>query len=247
MSTMVGLLDRDVAFPPSGSAWPWSPRMATCTRPWSVRPGRPRGPHPNCGWLVEVPRLEDPARPGGPRHRLLGQARLPFQHRGQCACHPWRPARRSRVVKGLSNLYVRASGSSTVVRLAAWRLTRTCASTWCRGADDGRTRTVTVIRIVADRVSQPGLAVPRPRHAAPRRRPRRAHHPHRLLGWRLHRVRRLGQPARTARRRCCDLLRALGLLVVAAVAGPRARRSAGAAASAVTSGSDCCASSRSTS
>jgi hypothetical protein len=111
ISTMVGLLDRVVAFPPSGS------RLAVVSSDGSlhealVRPAAsaPPGPNPNCGWLVEAPRLKIPL-PGRPENfgwwvRLgylsnsadsvlvtLGDQRVP-----------------SRVVKGLSNLYVRASG-----------------------------------------------------------------------------------------------------------------------------------------
>jgi hypothetical protein len=111
VSTMVGLLDREVAFPPSGS------RLAVVSSDGGlhealVRPSTsaPPGPHPNCGWLVEAPRLKIPL-PGRPKDfdwwvRLgylsnsadrvlvtLGDQRVP-----------------SRVVKGLSNLYVRASG-----------------------------------------------------------------------------------------------------------------------------------------
>ena len=99
------------------------------------------------------------------------------------------------------------------------------------------------------RSAQPSSAdVPGPRHAArssapsacSRRTPRSGRAPTPSTA-------RLGQPARTAGRRRRDLLRALGLPAVAALAGPRARRSAGAVRAAATSGSDSCASSRSTS
>jgi hypothetical protein len=111
VSTMVGLLDREVAFPPSGS------RLAIVSSDGGlhealVRPYRaaPPGPHPNCGWLVEAPRLKIPL-PGRP-HDFDWWVRLGYlSNSADSVLVTLGDQRvRSRVVKGLSNLYVQASG-----------------------------------------------------------------------------------------------------------------------------------------
>jgi len=111
LSTMVGLLDREVAFPPSGS------RLALVSSDGGlhealVRPSAsaPPGPNPNCGWLVEAPRLKIPL-PGRPEN-LGWWVRLGYLSNSADSVLVTLGDQRvpSRVVKGLSNLYVRASG-----------------------------------------------------------------------------------------------------------------------------------------
>jgi hypothetical protein len=128
VSTLVGLLDRDVAFPRSGS------RLAVVSSDGDlhealVSPSRsaPPGPHPNCGWLVEPPRLKIPL-PGRPSD-FDSWVRLGYlSNSADSVLVTLGDQRvRSRVVKGLSNLYVRASGEfDSVVVSGMARDTKLC-------------------------------------------------------------------------------------------------------------------------
>jgi hypothetical protein len=119
VSTVVRLLDRQVSFPDAGSS------LAVVSSDGSLHEAlvdpftsAPPGPNPNCGWLVKAPRLRIPLPEQN--HDFEWWVRLGYLSNSADSVTVTVGDQRvqTRVVEGLSNLYVRALGESRSITIS---------------------------------------------------------------------------------------------------------------------------------